>query len=112
MPDKLKTAEELAKDLDSESTAHKGSGLTEAAYGILKILEAFKPDGASNSVLEDTAIHIATIYGATPSMWQEKPELKKTLRQQVRQKIHSQGFSDLKALAEEIEEFTLKNFAK
>jgi hypothetical protein len=45
--DKLKMAEELAKDLDAEAKAHEGSGLSEGAYGILQVLRAFDAgDGA------------------------------------------------------------------
>lgn len=112
--DKLKMAEELAKDLDAESSAHEGSGLSEVAYGILKVLESYKTDDMVEDTLQKTAGQVADIYDATPAMWQEKLELRKSLRQQVRQVIHGGGFTgkSLKALPEDIEEFALKNFIK
>ncbi|CCQ72764.1 type I restriction endonuclease subunit R [Magnetospira sp. QH-2] len=110
--DKLKVAEELAKDIDAEAKAHKGTGLSEDAYGIMKVLETFLPEGFALDDLTDAARKIEGIYGDTPPLWQEKAELRKTLRQQVRQMAHELGFGNLKALSEEIEEFALKTFSK
>jgi type I restriction enzyme R subunit len=109
--DKLKIAEELAKDLDAEAKAHEGTGLSAGAYGILQVLKAFGADGEA----EDLAIRIEGLYtndATAPPRWQEKDGLRRTLRQQVRGMAHEYGLKDLKAVPEHVEEFALKHFAK
>lgn len=109
--DKLKIAEELAKDLKSEDDAHKGTGLSAGAYGILKVLYAFGADGGA----EDLAIRIENLYtddATAPPGWQDKPELRKGLRQKVRGMAHEFKLTDLKAIPEQVEDFALKHFVK
>ncbi|AWM86795.1 type I restriction endonuclease subunit R [Microvirga sp. 17 mud 1-3] len=109
--DKLKMAEEMAKDLDAEAKAHEGTGLSAEAYGILQVLKAFGAEGAA----EDLAIRIEGLYtddATAPPRWQEKDGLRRTLRQQVRGMAHEFGLKDLKAIPEHVEEFALKHFAK
>jgi type I restriction enzyme R subunit len=109
--DKLKMAEELAKDLDAEAKVHEGTGLSAGAYGILQVLKAFGADGGA----EHLAIRIEGLYtddATAPPRWQEKDGLRRTLRQQVRGMAHEFGLKDLKAIPEHVEEFALKHFPK
>jgi type I restriction enzyme R subunit len=109
--DKLKIAEELAKDLDTEAKAHEGTGLSAGAYGILKVLHAFGADDGA----EDLAVRIENLYSddaTAPPGWQDKPELRKGLRQRVRSMAHEFKLTDLKAIPEQVEDFALKHFAK
>ncbi|MBR9972041.1 type I restriction endonuclease subunit R [Magnetospirillum sulfuroxidans] len=112
--EKLKAAEELAKDIQAEEMAHEGTGLSQAAFGILAVLKAFDAQGDANAV-EILAKDIEALYtddASAPSLWQEKPELRKTLRQKVRQMAHGLGFADMIALSEQVEEFALKYLEK
>jgi type I restriction enzyme R subunit len=109
--DKLKMAEDLAKDLEAEATAHKEAGLLEGAYGILQVLLAFDAGEGAERLAE----RIAALYGddaAAPPLWQEKQGLRKSLRQQVRGLVHAFGLGNLKEVSEQVEEFALKHFAK
>ena len=109
--DKLKMAEELAKDLEAEATAHEGTGLSPGAYGILQVLRSF---GAGDGA-ESLSTEIASLYGndaTAPPRWHEKEGLRKSLRQQVRAMVHSFGLGNLKEVSEQIEEFALKYFAR
>lgn len=109
--EKLKTAEELAKDIVAEDDAHKDTGLSVGAYGVLQILRSF---GAADGA-EGLAIQIEALYtgkDTAPPGWQEKEGLRKSLRQQVRGIAHSAGLAKLKEIPEQIEEFALKHFAR
>ncbi|WP_256359954.1 type I restriction endonuclease subunit R [Thalassospira sp. TSL5-1] len=110
--DKLRMAEDLARDLEAESKAHEDTAMSQAAYGIMKVLESYQPDDISAGDLVELAVFMEGIYAQTPPHWHEKTELRKTLRQQVRQKLHAMGFGSLKLVSEEVEEFALKAFAK
>jgi type I restriction enzyme R subunit len=109
--DKLKIAEELAKDLNAEAKAHEDTGLSSGSYGILQVLKAFgAQDGA-----EDLAIRIEGLYtddATAPPRWHEKDGVRRTLRQQVRIMAHEFGLKDLKTIPEHVEDFALKHFAK
>lgn len=111
--DKLKMAEELAKDIAEESRAHEGSGLSEQAYGFMKVLEALIQDALDADALNELALSITELYEGLPSHWEEKTELRKTLRQQVRKLLNGMGLKGaiLKSAPDEIEEFALKAFA-
>lgn len=110
--DKLRMAEELAKDLEAEANAHEDTGMSQEAYGIMKILEAYQPDDMTPDKLAEIAVAVESIYEDTPPMWHEKTELRKNLRQLVRQKLHEAEFGNLKLVSEDVEEFALKAFAK
>ncbi|WP_417321247.1 type I restriction endonuclease subunit R [Emcibacter sp.] len=110
--DKLRMAEELAKDLEAEAKAHEGNDMSPEAYGIMKVLETYQPEDMASENLAEIAVSLEGIYGDTPPMWHEKTELRKNLRQQVRQKLHEANFGNLKLVSEEVEEFALKAFAK
>ncbi len=47
-----------------------------------------------------------------PAGWPEKSELRKTLRQRVRERAHAQGMTNLKDIPLAVEEFALKHFAE
>lgn len=109
--DKLKIAEALATEIDAESKAHEGSGLSPRAYGLLQVLRSFEVNGGA----EDLAVRIAALYsdGATaPPGWWEKDGLRKSLRQQVRAMAHAAGIGSLKEASEQVEDFALKHFAR
>lgn len=105
--------EAVAKELEAEDAAHEGTGLGREAYGILRILEAFteRDDVAAEEVAG--AIH-ALYYNDTsaPILWQEKDQLKKKLRSQVRSIVLKAGFENWKEIPQRIEEYALKNYVK
>ncbi|PYB77581.1 type I restriction endonuclease subunit R [Rhizobium wuzhouense] len=108
--DKLKAAEELAKDITAEDAAHVEAGLSPGAYGILQILNGFTsgPEG------EALAIRLEGLYTdpvTAPSGWWAKDGLRKSLRQQVRSMAHLAGLTQLREIPEEVEAYALKHFA-
>ncbi len=108
--EKLKAAEELAKDITAEDAAHVEAGLSPGAYGILQILNGFTsgPEG------EDLAIRLEGLYSdpvTAPAGWWEKDGLRKSLRQQVRSMAHLAGLTQLKEIPEVVEAYALKHFA-
>jgi type I restriction enzyme, R subunit len=108
--EKLKAAEELAKDITAEDAAHVEAGLSPGAYGILQILNGFTsgPEG------EDLAIRLEGLYTdpvTAPSGWWAKDGLRKSLRQQVRSMAHLAGLTQLREIPEEVEAYALKHFA-
>ncbi|MDX1091021.1 HsdR family type I site-specific deoxyribonuclease [Sinorhizobium medicae] len=108
--DKLKAAEELAKDISAEDEAHVEAGLSPGAYGILQILNGF----GTGKEGEDLAIRLEGLYTdptTAPAGWWEKEGLRKSLRQQVRSMAHLAGLIQLKEIPEEIEAYALKHFA-
>lgn len=107
--EKLKAAEELAKDITAEDAAHVEAGLSPGAYGILQILNGFTPgpDG------ENLAIRLEGLYTdpvTAPAGWWEKDGLRKSLRQQVRFMAHEAGLTQFRQIPEEIEAYALKHF--
>ncbi|HNY18138.1 MAG TPA: type I restriction endonuclease subunit R, partial [Treponemataceae bacterium] len=129
----LKDAERLARDLVDEDNAHRKTGLTKNAYGIWKILEAFKPKRERDKKqpteanekeatyseeelkrLQKVAQEIEGIYASdetAPVGWQHKEELKKELRSEVRH-IAFEAELDWQRVPTEVEKFALKHFAK
>ncbi|WP_431320828.1 type I restriction endonuclease subunit R [Rhizobium sp. YTU87027] len=108
--EKLKAAEELAKDITAEDAAHVEAGLSPGAYGILQILNGFtsQPEG------EALAIRLEGLYTdpvTAPSGWWQKDGLRKSLRQQVRSMAHLAGLTQLREIPEEVEAYALKHFA-
>jgi type I restriction enzyme R subunit len=112
----LKTAEELAKDIDAEDKAHEGTSMSAACYGIYRILEAFiAEDQTADGKLEALATDVTALYEddfSAPMLWQDKPELMKGLRQHVRKMVHTFGLSDWKNIPERVEEYAVKHMAK
>lgn len=108
--EKLKAAEELAKDITAEDAAHVEAGLSPGAYGILQILNGFNsgPEG------ENLAIRLEGLYTdpvTAPAGWWEKDGLRRSLRQQVRAMAHEAGLTQLREVPEEVEAYALKHFA-
>ena len=132
----LITAEEVldqskvvAKAVLAEDAAHVGSGLNERAYGIAAILEKFAvaglaaEGGGSNSggasaltALQQAALEIDALYASdvsAPMHWQDKAELKKELRGQVRriiQRLELEGWQ--KQVPLDVEHYTVIHHRK
>jgi type I restriction enzyme R subunit len=114
LAEELKNLEELAKEIDAEDKAHEGSGLTAEAYGIYKILTELSEE-ANDNLLQTLAGEINGLYSSdqsAPRLWQDRDQLKRGLRQQVREKLHDAGIENLKSIAEQVEDFALKHHAK
>lgn len=119
-----------------EESAHKSSKLSKEAYGVYRILEAFKPpkeqpttaadkgkgeyasgsDGdTALSRLERVADEIHEVYASdtsAPVGWHLKDTLKKELRGKVRRIVHPLGFPDWKQIPARVEEYALKHYIK
>ena len=137
----LKETEQVARELQEEGRAYEDSGLTEHAYGIYKILEAFREgaagggDGASDAGSDDgggaagdssgagggedalkaLAADVAQVYASddtAPVGWHLKEQLRKDLRGIVRRIVHPAGLKDWKDIPTRIEEFALKHYIK
>lgn len=114
LADELKELERLAKDIDKEDRAHEGSGISSEAYGVYKILQEIGQI-ANDNILQDLAVRINNLYAddqSAPRLWQDKEQLKKSLRGEVRVYLHEAGIPDIKMVAEQIEQFALKHHAK
>jgi len=108
--EKLADAEKLAKDIKAEDEAHEGTGLSAAAYGILQILKAHGAEGGAESLATQIEI-LYTDKETAPAGWPEKSELRKTLRQRVREMAHEHGQANLRDIPIAVEEFALKHLA-
>jgi len=107
----LEEAKKVAEDVRAEDAAHEGSGLNARAYGIAAILESFARATPENAVaeapappyggapaaltpLQQAAREIDALYASdenAPTYWQEKSELRKALRGQVRRLVQHLG---------------------
>jgi len=108
----LEATEEVAREVVQEDEAHQGTGLNERAYGVHAILEKFKAqptqagerkapaygDGEEGepelSPLQEAALAIDALYGSdetAPPYWQDKTQMKKGLRGQVRRLVKDLG---------------------
>lgn len=110
----LKEMERVAKDLQEEEHAYKDSGLNERAYGVYKILAAFRAavagggesgsgggetGGGGEDRLKQLASRIDDVYGSddtAPVGWHLKEQLRKDLRGQVRRIVHPAGLQNWK----------------
>lgn len=133
----LKEYEQVVRDLQAEERAHERSKLNERAYGVFKILEAFRPAGGTASgggdagiggtsggvqsdlsPLERLAAEADQLYASdesAPPGWHLKEQLRKELRQAVRLKAHQAGLiepKDLKGLSERVEDYALKVYVR
>lgn len=109
--EKLAAAEKLAKDIKAEDEAHHGTGMSAGAYGVLQILRTF---GAIEGA-ESLASQIELLYTdkeTAPANWSQKSELRKALRQRVREMAHEHGLSNLMDIPVAVEEFALKHFVE
>ncbi|MEM0962270.1 MAG: HsdR family type I site-specific deoxyribonuclease [Bacteroidota bacterium] len=109
----LDASKEVAEGVAAEDEAHTGSGLHKTAYDVHAILEGFlpAPDGTAEpkspgyrsdggtgqperSRLEQAALAIDALYASdetAPPHWQDKSQLKKGLRGQVRRLVKDLG---------------------
>ena len=111
--DKLKAAEEFARDLEKELDAHNETGLSPAAHAILRVIEDI--EGGEEERSKQLALSIEAIYTdetLAPKLWHTKDGLRKDLRQLVRKEAHALGFKELKGLPAAIEEIALKFHAR
>lgn len=127
----LKAAEETAKEIVAEDQAHQSSGLSERAYGVRAILAAFVPkgDGAAGGAgggggagdqdleaLQQAALAIDALYASdasAPTHWQDKPELRKDLRGQVRRLVKDLGLSGWKEeVPQAVDAFAVREYRK
>lgn len=107
--DKLKLAEDLARDISTEDAAHVHAGLSAGAYGILQIITSFGAEDGS----EPLAIRLEGLYRSpdtAPAGWWDKDGLRKNLRQQARALVHAAGLTELRAIPEQVETYALKHF--
>lgn len=126
----LKEMEHVATDLQQEENAYTDSGLSERAYGVYKILAAFRVavaggQGAGDGTgaggeggedrLKELASQVDTVYASdetAPIGWHLKEQLRKDLRGMVRRLVHPAGLDNWKEIPARVEEFALKSYIK
>lgn len=111
--EKLKAAEEYARDLEKEYEAHIKTGLSPAAHAILRVIEDV--EGGEEERGKDLALSVEAVYTdetLAPKLWHTKDSLRKDLRQRVRREANALGFKDLKGLPTAIEEIAIKFYAR
>ena len=130
----LERAKAIAEGVREEDGAHEGSGLSERAYGVAKILEKFQPpapgvsepEGPSYggggggekqlSEVELAAAAIDALYASdqtAPTYWQDKEVLKKELRGQVRRILQPLGLPGWqKDIPIEVEHYAVRHYRK
>ena len=132
--DALDATEEVAKGVVEEDEAHQGSGLNERAFDIHAILEKFQKqpeavgeseppsygsegEGVSGlSALQQAALAIDALYTSdetAPYHWQEKNQMKKGLRGQVRRMIKDLGLEGwAKTVPMAVEHYAVIHYSK
>jgi type I restriction enzyme R subunit len=126
--DVLQSAKEVAEQVRAEDQAHVGSGLSQGAYSIAALLAANVPgatDGTAppygaaepaKASFAEVAVAIERLYASdatAPHLWQEKGELKKQLRGEVRRLLMPLGVVGWeKDLPVAIEQFAILHYAK
>jgi type I restriction enzyme, R subunit len=131
----LDASEAVAKEVVAEDEAHKGTGLNERAFGFHAILASFEPNvlvaaepkvpygkGKATggepglSALKEVALAIDALYGSdeqAPPHWQDKPQLKKGLRGQVRRMVKDLGLEGwTKLVPQAVEHYALIHYRK
>ena len=125
----LKEMEKVARDLQDEDSAYKDAGLGERAYGVYRILVAFRAvvargggksgggaaGGGGEDRLKELALRIDEVYSSdetAPVGWHLKEQLRKDLRGKVRRIVHPAGLQDWKEIPTRVEEFALKSYVK
>ncbi|MDE3037106.1 MAG: HsdR family type I site-specific deoxyribonuclease [Pseudomonadota bacterium] len=109
----LKEYENIANELNAEEQSYKDSGLDQRAYGVLKLLGVFDRNGGDT--LKQLARDIDALYisdQTAPKGWQSREQLRKDLRQQVREQAHGAGIAAFKDVPAPVEEYALKHYAK
>lgn len=129
--DVLDESQAIAKEIVREDHAHVGSGLNERAYSIAAILEKFVgPVGVVSepppppyegsppqlTPLQQAAAEIDALYtseATAPPYWQDKGELKKELRGQVRRMIQHLGLTGWqKQVPVEVETYAVIHYSR
>ncbi len=131
----LKEFEKVAKELEAEEKKYVGSGLSENAYDILRMLQVFSAKDSSShesdvtltaaepSVIStseknnvnEVAAQIDSLYSSdksAPAGWHLKEGLRKSLRQEVRKIVLKAKLSNWKDIPVQIEEYALKHYVK
>lgn len=132
----LQQLKDVSNGIREEDNAYKKSGLTETAYGVYKILQAFEEKeqqelsvaaghesgfGISDEaldILKELATDIDKIYSSpetAPVGWHLKEQMKKDLRSKVRKMAYDAGItesSDLMVLPKKIEEYALRFYVR
>ncbi len=111
--EKLKAAEEYARDLEKEYEAHIKTGLSPAAHAILRVIEDV--EGGEEERGKDLALSVEAVYTdetLAPKLWHTKDSLRKDLRQRVRKEANALGFENLKGLPTAIEGIAIKFYAR
>jgi type I restriction enzyme R subunit len=124
----LDQLEQVARDLQAEATAHAATGLSEKAYGLYRIIQAFKVaeagdgghvaalvDHFTDAALRELTTKVDALYSSdqtAPPGWHLKEQLCKTLRQEVRRILHPSGLLNWKDLPGPIEEYALKAYLR
>ena len=131
----LDATEGVANGVAAEDQAHKGSGLPKQAFDIHAILEKFKAeteadaatdspsDGAAKSdgkpglsALQEAALAIDALYesdDSAPMHWQDKAQLKKGLRGQVRRLVKDLGLDGwAKQVPQAVEHYAIIHYSK
>ena len=137
----LDATHEVAQAVAAEDNAHTGSGLSALAFDLHAILEKFKPapavpdpsvadpstpyepnetDGDAStptpSPLEHAALAIDALYASdatAPPHWQDKSQMKKGLRSQVRRLVKDLGLDGWqKEIPQAIEHYAVLHYSK
>lgn len=111
--EKLKAAEEYARDLENERDAHIETGLSVAAHAILRVIEDVEDCEEERG--KDLALSVEAIYTdetLAPQLWHTKDSLRKGLRRHMRREANALEFNDLKGLPAAIEEIAIKFYAR
>ena len=110
----LKEFENIANELNAEEQSYKSSGLDQRTYGLLKLLEALVTKDSTID-LDRLAQTIDVLYSSSetaPKGWQNRDQLRKELRQQVRLIAHEAGVNAFKDMPVPVEEYALKHYSK
>lgn len=113
--EKLRAAEDYARELDAEADAHKASGLSPAAHAVMRVVQSVEGAASDSVACKELAEQVEAIYTdpqLAPKLWQAKDGVRKNLRQQVRKAAHMLGFKQLKALPVEIEDIAIKHYVR
>lgn len=132
----LHASKEVAEGVAGEDRAHERSALPERAFDLHAVLERFRPapteaaepeasyeaDGGGGdgrpalSPLEEAALAIDALYASddtAPPHWQDKPQLKRGLRGQVRRLVRDLGLEDwAKQVPQAVEHYAVLHYRK
>jgi len=136
----LEQLEQVARGVAEEDAAHARSGLTERAHAVWRILDLYEQattsegeDGGGSKVAEDKdgrytteggssltalqriAADIDALYASdmtAPPYWQEKPTLRKELRQKVMELVVGLGDDAWKKIPSQVDDYAARHYAK